>query len=603
MNIFFTIFIFIIVSQTYSTNGLAAADRDTNTSEAVLLSPIVGPAATSRATSLVPFSSPIVNFSEALQSLPGGASVASCGPSSSSLPSSPVEMQRERYDPDKKYLIVEVNSGLYNRVSAVATAFAWAAMCNRELILIWKSSFARGQTPGVWKNFFSAPSIKEISEIDGLEEALTTYFSGRVAARVLAKTSDSNKITQWKLIRAFALSMKRGHGMFSHTQSENGDELYQYFLICQGPSSVFYMQEYAPIIPRGELFDFSLFRQKYVEFYQKLTPVPEAKEAINGLARNFEGKRVVGIHHRSFNPHIEPNQWQHLHTGIIPPELFEKMDEALRENPNTYFFIATDNLSTIAEFEQRYPEKILHYPHERVERDNVNSQLGAVIDATLLGKTEYIIGTQQSTLSDEAAVLTPGGKVPIVGSQVVEPNKWCGFMERCVEEDLINMIKAYSGSENRSEAAAKLKAISSLYSRLPKTSCEINIRLYQISKQNSSPFLQAMRSNFINIIATSSLQAYVPSLDDVSSACNMLAQCYTNSTDGSVLPVAVITDSEIYFCKKINRLIELISLSGIDSNLNHLCYQLISPLEYNSYLRTDPQCINNIFSQQSTWRR
>jgi hypothetical protein len=86
------------------------------------------------------------------------------------------------------------------------------------------------------------------------------------------------------------------------------------------------------------------------------------------------------------------------------------------------FFLSTDDqqvkskLLAVPEFKDR----IFTRP-EKADRSTVRGQESDLVDFFLLGSTNYIIGTNQSSFSDEAAHLTKEDKKEDVGDAAYKP--------------------------------------------------------------------------------------------------------------------------------------------------------------------------------------
>jgi len=82
------------------------------------------------------------------------------------------------------------------------------------------------------------------------------------------------------------------------------------------------------------------------------------------------------------------------------------MREALREDSNTVFFMASDSQDTTKRFQSTFPGKVYSYPFFEIGRGTVEDMQNAVIDWALLGHCDYIIGSNTSTFSISAALRT-----------------------------------------------------------------------------------------------------------------------------------------------------------------------------------------------------
>lgn len=151
--------------------------------------------------------------------------------------------------------------------------------------------------------------------------------------------------------------------------------------------------------------NFKDYLSLYVHELKSLRPTPEMSARVRDFVEHyFAHKRIVGVHFRAWSAAVGDTEW-----GLKsdPIELFfVKMDEELAKHPNTKFFIATDDQANKERFIERYKDKVILSGIPEISRNSINAQKDGFFEWLLLGKTEFIIGTNVSTYSDEAALLT-----------------------------------------------------------------------------------------------------------------------------------------------------------------------------------------------------
>ena len=118
----------------------------------------------------------------------------------------------------------------------------------------------------------------------------------------------------------------------------------------------------------------------------------------NGSLSRIENKRVIGIHiRRTDNKTSIENS---------PTESFKLLMKQLEtENPNTWFYLATDDENL--EIELKYKFKVI--PHatfsDTKSRDNVKSIMDAYVDMLCLACCDKIYGSCGSSFSEMAALI------------------------------------------------------------------------------------------------------------------------------------------------------------------------------------------------------
>ena len=116
---------------------------------------------------------------------------------------------------------------------------------------------------------------------------------------------------------------------------------------------------------------------------------------------------LVGVHFRSWSAAVGDGNY--LITLKKPSiEVFtSQINAILEKNPNSSFYLATDDRKTINEFRNKTQEdRILTFPMKEAGRSSLDDMKNALVDWFLLQRTDYIIGTVRSTYSDEAAIWT-----------------------------------------------------------------------------------------------------------------------------------------------------------------------------------------------------
>ncbi|HXW53122.1 MAG TPA: hypothetical protein VEL47_03345, partial [Myxococcota bacterium] len=151
---------------------------------------------------------------------------------------------------------------------------------------------------------------------------------------------------------------------------------------------------------------------KYVAAMKSLKPVADIESRVDTFRQtHFQNKRVVGVHYRSWVLTADIISFKNANKDIF----VEKMQEALGDDPNTIFYVASDNLDIANSFAHRFPSKVARFPLFSVERGTLDDIKNSVIEWILLGDTDYIIGTFLSTFSASAAMRTKEIRAIMIG--------------------------------------------------------------------------------------------------------------------------------------------------------------------------------------------
>ncbi len=142
-------------------------------------------------------------------------------------------------------------------------------------------------------------------------------------------------------------------------------------------------------------------KEKFIRYLRRI----EIKEEFLKIAEEFSSrfnKDTIGIH-------IRKGDYKTLKGGLAKvsnDELYiEIMKKELKENPNTNFFLATQEEETENKFKDIFDDRIIIYPKNTKERGDEGAVREALIELLLLSKTKKIYGTFESTFSQLASLL------------------------------------------------------------------------------------------------------------------------------------------------------------------------------------------------------
>lgn len=175
-------------------------------------------------------------------------------------------------------------------------------------------------------------------------------------------------------------------------------------------------------------------REEFIKCLRKI----EIKKEFLKIAKDFSSrfdKYTIGIHIRKGDYKILKCD----SAKISNDELYiEIMKKELKENPNTNFFLATEEEETEKKFKYIFKDKIIIYLKKTKARGDEGAVKEALIDFLLLSKTKKIYGTFESTFS-QLASLFGGNKLEVV----IDKNEYERFIkEKELEEsNIINKLK------------------------------------------------------------------------------------------------------------------------------------------------------------------
>jgi hypothetical protein len=144
------------------------------------------------------------------------------------------------------------------------------------------------------------------------------------------------------------------------------------------------------------------FSADYLSEFRRWRPVEPIRRIVDELAAELDS-RTIGVHVRrgdATNNHFRQSS---------DAAFFARMDELLRREPGTAFFLATDSADTDARFRDRYGSVLRTNPAKRFVPSVIDhpkeNQRDAVVDLFTLARTQRVLGTCYSSFSKAAADL------------------------------------------------------------------------------------------------------------------------------------------------------------------------------------------------------
>jgi len=129
--------------------------------------------------------------------------------------------------------------------------------------------------------------------------------------------------------------------------------------------------------------------------YTPFVPTGEVAERINQKKKEL-GEHSVGVHIR------RTDNMPAIGKSSTDSFIFS-MEQALSKDPETKFYLATDDMSEEARLREHFPDKIISNKERDLSRDSIAGIQDAMLDLYCLASTNMIIGSYFSSFTDIAA--------------------------------------------------------------------------------------------------------------------------------------------------------------------------------------------------------
>lgn len=294
---------------------------------------------------------------------------------------------------DEKFLVVSLDGGIANRLRTLASTHVMAQEAKRTLVIDWPKN--EGQLNASFNDLFENDILLLDDALNQGNQALVTFVRANPSYQ---------KRGAYVVPDDGGTSCLRALGAISEIP----------YLDARHDDEVIHIKTVFNFKPRYMNFDYYL--QEYASFYQSLRPVEAVAQAVLEFHQTLPSDRpIIGVHHRSWRFRTD---W-----GVAEPNPVElyvaEMRNALSQTPNAIFFVATDDRDVFEQLKDRFGDDVvfgLSLPE--VSRDDVSDIRTALTEWLLLGQTEYIIGTRQSSFSGEAAILTSRMRKIDIGNKI-----------------------------------------------------------------------------------------------------------------------------------------------------------------------------------------
>lgn len=188
--------------------------------------------------------------------------------------------------------------------------------------------------------------------------------------------------------------------------------------IPQFDKPIVYFETSFNFAPEEKYMAIDEYNRRYAEFYKNLVPNKKIQDNIIGFKKkyDFENKYVVGVHYRSWDAGPSDDRGDELRRDLnfrYVSDYIKEMKAILHRSPEkvdnkeVLFFLAADSPDVKkAILSDPDLKNVVVTRNDRIERETKYGQESALVDLFLLGGGEFIIGTYQSSFSDEAKFLT-----------------------------------------------------------------------------------------------------------------------------------------------------------------------------------------------------
>lgn len=270
-------------------------------------------------------------------------------------------------------IIVEPCAGLGNRFIALASAYHVAKELNRKLVVIWKEETVLGAS---MDKLFTLPQDVEVVSVK--EYGYKLDFFGQLRGNSVTKAWRKKADAFFECDEIMNLYNEQGR-----------DGVKKRFEDCK----VVYVKATNPF---WNIFEIE-------NAFGFITPNPAILERKKEILKDATGKKLVGVHIRRTD-HIES-------IANSPLELFiQTMKDELKNEPATYFYLASDDRGVENELREIFGERILTFADKSLSRDSEQGIKDAYAEMLCLSAGSKIYGSFNSTFSVMASKL---GNIPL----------------------------------------------------------------------------------------------------------------------------------------------------------------------------------------------
>lgn len=295
----------------------------------------------------------------------------------------------------RKVIYAEPTGGLCNRMGALHYAYQFAKEFDCRLVVLWKDNFeAACRFEDVFEPLDTHVEIRNIRYFkrtpkELLQRGRIISFAVRAVWHgILSLYMGHYRKREIELVyESDGFSRKEAHRRNTERLGEFAASPQKWCCLCSYQCADL-DHDYSAL----------KFHPEYEERTREVYEVRLGKFESKTAYQEFVRANVVGVHIRRGD-----------HSYAIqnnPLEGFAgKMENELIQNPQIYFFLASDGEDAIAYMRGRFGDRIIYNEGARLTRRSKTGMDNAIVELLALSKTGRIIGSFGSTFSDMASYI------------------------------------------------------------------------------------------------------------------------------------------------------------------------------------------------------
>ncbi len=273
---------------------------------------------------------------------------------------------------ENRKIIAANPGGISNRIKCLISMWRLGDKYGRELLLYWPSNHTlRGKFNDLFENQFPELKKEDLKKID--KKNLKVYRADVNEIPESAHEYLATDNARWILFPGEREEKQIFPSLFS---TKKGNDIDHEF---EG-------------IPMN-------IRKDILEYLKRLVPISFVREEVEKFLKKNDLTDFVGIHARRGDFLLGKEGLGKVSSN---ERFFEEIDKILKENPEQMFFLCTDCEETENLFKSKLKEKVIVYPKNNRDRENVSVTQEGLVDLILLSKTKKILGTYLSTFTELA---------------------------------------------------------------------------------------------------------------------------------------------------------------------------------------------------------
>ena len=166
-------------------------------------------------------------------------------------------------------------------------------------------------------------------------------------------------------------------------------------------------KEFAKVFPNktGKSIDLEYERipkkivKSFLKYIKMFVPEKEILERVELFEKKYDLKDVIGLHVRRTEFLLNKDGRGFVSTD---EKFFNRMNEILKKNRKTRFFLATDSKKTEKNFIKKFGDRIIIMKTKDWSKSSSQSIKDALVEMLILSKTKIILGTYLSSFTEMA---------------------------------------------------------------------------------------------------------------------------------------------------------------------------------------------------------